>query len=108
MKLNRTQRVDFQAFDNFGRDTKCKNVIPNNALCFAFGAEGEGFEPPKSFPLPVFKTGAISQALPPLQIRFSVKKRRSNLYGLSHKLTAENSYLIKDIFRVLTLCPARN
>ena len=45
MKLNRIQRVDFQAFNNFGQDTKCKNVIPNNALCFAFGAEGVGFEP---------------------------------------------------------------
>ena len=45
MKLNRIQRVAFQAFDNFGRDTKCKNVIPNNALCFALGAEGVGFEP---------------------------------------------------------------
>ena len=31
-------------------------------------AEGEGFEPPERFRSPVFKTGAISQTLPTLEL----------------------------------------
>jgi hypothetical protein len=30
-------------------------------------AEGAGFEPATSYPVPVFKTGAINQAPPPLR-----------------------------------------
>ena len=39
-------------------------VLPRDEL-----AEGEGFEPPGPRGPPVFKTGAINQALPPLQVR---------------------------------------
>lgn len=48
----------------------CHSAVRAVARVYPSLAEGEGFEPPKSFPLPVFKTGAISQALPPLQIDY--------------------------------------
>tara|TARA_Y100000590_G_scaffold100074_1_gene113763 strand:- start:35871 stop:36107 length:237 start_codon:yes stop_codon:yes gene_type:complete len=68
---------DFGALSQPIKKIKIVDMLSNFFIYFSYFtikytiAEGEGFEPPKSFPLPVFKTGAISQALPPLQIDYS-------------------------------------
>ena len=45
--------------------------LPRQMLKSHKKAEGVGFEPTMGFPIPVFKTGALSRsAIPPLETRF--------------------------------------
>ena len=55
--------------------------LPNGSLHKRFRdkvAEGVGFEPTIDFSMPVFKTGAFNQALPPLLDWFITNQRNSH------------------------------